>query len=217
MTRKQPTVPIHRETDETRRLILEAARRLFMKHGYRAVSTRQVADACGLTQPALYHHFMGKEGLYVAVLLAETGRLRGGLERLAQRDESATARLRQVAHYLLMSTDYDFALMQHDMRAELSPASRAVVSESFMVGVVAPLAGLVAVGQQVGELPDPLVGRLTVQAAALVFLSLVAHFLDSPADSAIVKPVRAEATAALVVDLLLHGLAGTPTAGSATN
>src|SRR5690349_3359337 len=51
------------EREETAKLILQAARQLFMAHGYRAVSTRQVAEAVGLTQPALYHHFATKEEL----------------------------------------------------------------------------------------------------------------------------------------------------------
>jgi AcrR family transcriptional regulator len=42
---------------ETRCLILQAAHRPFMEQGYRAVSTRQIAAACGITQPALYRHF----------------------------------------------------------------------------------------------------------------------------------------------------------------
>jgi len=45
---------------ETRKVVLQAARRLFLEFGFHAVSTRQIAEACGLTQPALYHHFANK-------------------------------------------------------------------------------------------------------------------------------------------------------------
>ena len=43
-----------------------------MAHGYRAVSTRQVAEAVGLTQPALYHHFATQADLYQGLLFSAT-------------------------------------------------------------------------------------------------------------------------------------------------
>ena len=62
----------NRDSDgEGRQRILAVARSLFMTRGYRAVSTREIAEAVGVTQPALYHHFAGKEELYVAVLEEE--------------------------------------------------------------------------------------------------------------------------------------------------
>ncbi|MGL4818643.1 MAG: TetR/AcrR family transcriptional regulator, partial [Bacilli bacterium] len=53
---------------DTRETIIEAAKTLFMTHGYRAVSTRMIAKDCGITQPALYHHFSDKQALYTEVL-----------------------------------------------------------------------------------------------------------------------------------------------------
>jgi len=43
-----------------RDLIIEEAARLFIEHGYAATSVRQIAEACGCTEAALYYHF--KEG-----------------------------------------------------------------------------------------------------------------------------------------------------------
>ncbi|RPI97132.1 MAG: TetR/AcrR family transcriptional regulator [Chloroflexi bacterium] len=40
--------------------IIEEAARLFMDQGYAATSVRQIAEACGCTEAALYYHF--KEG-----------------------------------------------------------------------------------------------------------------------------------------------------------
>ncbi len=39
---------------ETQGTILRTAEQLFMTYGYGAVSTRHMAGACGLAQPALY-------------------------------------------------------------------------------------------------------------------------------------------------------------------
>ncbi len=39
--------------------ILEAAARLFMEHGYKTTSVRQIAEQVGCTEAALYYHFPG--------------------------------------------------------------------------------------------------------------------------------------------------------------
>jgi AcrR family transcriptional regulator len=52
-----------------RELLIETAARLFQEYGYNATSVRQIADAVGVTESALYYHFKeGKRGLFQAVL-----------------------------------------------------------------------------------------------------------------------------------------------------
>ena len=48
--------------------ILDAAMRVFRRHGLRRSSIEQVAEAAGLTRQALYHHFESKEALFRAVI-----------------------------------------------------------------------------------------------------------------------------------------------------
>jgi len=50
--------------------ILDAAMRVFRRHGFRRSSIKQVAEAAGLTRQALYHHFLSKEALFRACLEA---------------------------------------------------------------------------------------------------------------------------------------------------
>ncbi len=52
-----------RERAETRRKILEAARRMFVQHGYEATTMRAIAAKIGYTPTAIYHHFRNKEAL----------------------------------------------------------------------------------------------------------------------------------------------------------
>jgi AcrR family transcriptional regulator len=199
------------ERDETARLIVQAARRLFMAHGYRAVSTRQVAEAVGLTQPALYHHFATKEELYVAVALGEVARLRGGIERLARREGAVRERLHGIARFMLTTVDYDFPQMYHDMGAELGEKSRATLGAAFYGGVIAPLAALFAEGQGTGELRDEAQGALNPSGAAGLFMAFAAHFLDRPlVGERTTIPNGVEASATLLIDLLFNGLAIKP-------
>jgi AcrR family transcriptional regulator len=47
---------------------VEQATALFAREGYDRVTIKQLAAACGITEPALYRHFDSKEAIYVAVL-----------------------------------------------------------------------------------------------------------------------------------------------------
>lgn len=56
------------EKQSTKELYLIAALRLFAEKGYDAVSVSQIAAAVGLTPPALYRHFAGKQALFDAII-----------------------------------------------------------------------------------------------------------------------------------------------------
>jgi AcrR family transcriptional regulator len=48
--------------------VLETARRLFSRQGYRATSMRQIAETCDMSVGNLYHHFGGKETIFSTLL-----------------------------------------------------------------------------------------------------------------------------------------------------
>ncbi|BAM88115.1 MULTISPECIES: TetR/AcrR family transcriptional regulator [Bradyrhizobium] len=48
--------------------ILDAAMRVFRRHGFRRSSIEQAAEEAGLTRQALYHHFASKETLFRALI-----------------------------------------------------------------------------------------------------------------------------------------------------
>jgi AcrR family transcriptional regulator len=53
---------------ERRGQILREAARCFGTRGFRGTTTRDVANAVGITEAALYRHFAGKEAIYAAIL-----------------------------------------------------------------------------------------------------------------------------------------------------
>lgn len=64
--------------------ILEIAVRLFAERGYHGVSMDDIGSAAGVTGPALYHHFRGKEAMLAAALTpVSESLLTGGRERVA--------------------------------------------------------------------------------------------------------------------------------------
>jgi AcrR family transcriptional regulator len=211
MPRRRQVSGSGHESEETKHLLLHTARHLFLSEGYHAISTRQITDACGLTHPALYHYFTGKEDLYVSMLLEEIARLHAVLDRLSQRDEQTVLeRLRRVTLFLLTTTNYDFTLMQHDIESELALPAQEALGIAFTNGVIEPLAHIFAQGQQQGQIHNFTHEGLNTTGLATLLLTLIAHFLTSRVPG-IVVPTRGRSSAVvtteLIMHLLLHGIA----------
>lgn len=56
--------------------ILDAALAVFAEKGYAAGSMREIASRVGVTEPALYRHFPGKEALFLALVRVTATHLR---------------------------------------------------------------------------------------------------------------------------------------------
>jgi AcrR family transcriptional regulator len=58
-----------RPRGEPRRLLLEAARELFAHQGYNGTSTREIADAAGVSETLMFRYFGSKVGLFREALV----------------------------------------------------------------------------------------------------------------------------------------------------
>jgi AcrR family transcriptional regulator len=86
--------------------ILQIAVGLFATKGYHGVSMDDIGSAAGVTGPALYHHFAGKEAMLVAALIpVSDGLLQGGRARVAEHPGDPRAAL-----ISLIDFHVDFAL-----------------------------------------------------------------------------------------------------------
>jgi len=56
------------EAQQTRINILNAALAIFSRKGYESTRLEDIAETAGVTRGAIYHHFGGKEGLFLALL-----------------------------------------------------------------------------------------------------------------------------------------------------
>jgi AcrR family transcriptional regulator len=66
--------PARRPRGEPRRLLLDAARELFARRDYRSTTTREIAEAAGVSEYLLFRHFGSKAGLFrEALVLPFTG------------------------------------------------------------------------------------------------------------------------------------------------
>ena len=56
-----------RNADATRAAILDAAERVFLRHGFSAASLSDIAKEASVTKSLIHHHFHSKQGLWEAV------------------------------------------------------------------------------------------------------------------------------------------------------
>ncbi|MEU7914420.1 SACE_7040 family transcriptional regulator [Microbispora bryophytorum] len=94
-------------TRNRRAEILEAAAGLFAARGFHGVSIEDIGAAVGVSGPALYRHFSGKEALLTEMLLDISERLREQGARLATTADPDTA---DAALDALLSGHIEFAL-----------------------------------------------------------------------------------------------------------
>ncbi|MCK4460447.1 MAG: TetR/AcrR family transcriptional regulator [candidate division Zixibacteria bacterium] len=74
--RQSPKLP----PEKRRGQLLASARKLFVKKGYRATTTEEIARNAKLTKGALYHHFKSKEDIFLELVKSIAERNRATLE-----------------------------------------------------------------------------------------------------------------------------------------
>lgn len=82
----------------TRERILFVAGDLFARQGFFATTTRQIADAVGIRQPSLFHHFASKDAIASALLEWDLGRAFPHVQAIARLPEPAGVRLFRYLH-----------------------------------------------------------------------------------------------------------------------
>jgi AcrR family transcriptional regulator len=180
MPKERAPGPPKAATEETRQSILRAAHSLFMELGYRAVTTRMVAEACGVKQPLLYYHFADKETLYLDVHREQMATSRAALERISARHhEPVPARLHAVICYLRRSSQQNMGVFFHELKHEMSPSMRSTLKDLFLVGIVTPIMSIFEDGVRSGFLRSSTDGGVSPRLATYLLLSAVSSFSGS--------------------------------------
>jgi AcrR family transcriptional regulator len=85
--------------EERRAAILRAVRRVFAAKGFDGTTTRELADAAGVSEALLFKHFPNKEALFSAMKLSLNEQDLGRLERMKQLEPSVST-LVLLVHFL---------------------------------------------------------------------------------------------------------------------
>jgi TetR/AcrR family fatty acid metabolism transcriptional regulator len=159
-------------SEEKRRVILDAAVRVFARKGYHASRVGDIAEEAGVAHGLLYHYFASKEELLETVFRETWSELLEAFARVADSDEPAVEQLRQVAAILLRSWRRDPDLVRVLVR-EVG-RSQTLPSRVDEIGAVfEAIERIVERGQAEGELRDDVQPRL----AAWIFYGAIEEIL----------------------------------------
>lgn len=167
--RTHPGRPPAREAGQVRAALLEAARKLFARHGFAAVKVRQIAIEAGTTAAMIHYYFGDKQGLYDALIEQIVAPVFQRLEVLAQSQVDSTAALTELlGRYMrtLAANPWLPALVLREVIAEEGPLRQRFIQQRMPGGGL--LVGLIRRGQEAGRIRTDLDPTL----AALSFISM---------------------------------------------
>ena len=189
--------------EEKRRLLLDAAVRVFARKGYHTCRVGDIAEEAGVAHGLLYHYFASKEELLETVFRVNWSDLLEAVKTVEESGEPAREQLRQVAAILLRSwrrdPDLVRVLVREVARSPQVQLRVAEIGEAFQA-----IERIVRRGQEAGEFRSDLDPRL----AAVIFYGALEEILTGwvlgqlpDGDDEV---ARAERT---VVELVCGGLA----------
>lgn len=144
---------------DKRRLILDAAVRVFARSGYHGARVGDIAEEAGVAHGLLYHYFSSKEEVLATVFRENWRALLETLHRVEADDEPADEKLRGVTKVILRSWRNDPDLVRVMVReVARSPHLQAQVDEVREVFLV--LQRIVEEGQAKGVFRPDLDARL---------------------------------------------------------
>jgi TetR/AcrR family fatty acid metabolism transcriptional regulator len=196
-------------TADKRRLLLDAAVRVFARKGFHTARVGDIAEEAGVAHGLLYHYFSSKDEVLATIFRETWTDLLGAVDDVEKSGEDAREQLRQVAAILLRSWRRNPDLVRVLVR-EVTRTAEVERRVGEIDAAFEALERIIRRGQSAGELRDDLDPRL----AAVVFYGALEEILTGwvlgqlpDGDDEI---ARAEET---VVEILAGGLAlGAPLA-----
>lgn len=190
--------------NKTHQKIVKVARDLFMEFGYRAVSTRRIADACGITQPTLYHHYPNKKTIYLEVLKSELFDMQTALKRIIKRcGDNLEECVFQVTYYILINKPSSMGQMFHDIKNELDEEHQKEIQQWWIESYQAPIASIFEKGIKEGKIRNPAeFGSYPVPSAYLLLSLISSKHMEQQVPEHVAKE-----QARLYTKVILYGLA----------
>jgi TetR/AcrR family fatty acid metabolism transcriptional regulator len=189
--------------EDKRRLLLDAAVRVFARKGYHAARVGDIAEEAGVAYGLLYHYFSSKEEVLRNVFRETWRALIQTIESVERGEDTPREQLRKVAEILLRSWKRDPDLV----RVLVLEVTRSQLLAGEMDEIVASFAVIQAIVER-GQADGSIRGDLDARLASYVFYGAIDELLtgwvlgrlpDSDEDLA-----RAERT---VVEIVAGGLA----------
>jgi AcrR family transcriptional regulator len=191
---------------DKRRIILEAAVRVFARQGFHTCRVSDIADEAGVAYGLVYHYFSSKEEILDTLFLERWDVM---LEAIAEVDGSSRSpreKLQAIAGFIVDSYRHDPELMKVII-VEVTRAAN-TFGRTHLVKIreaYGQIAGIVARAQAAGVFRE----QISPEFAALAFYGLIEQVLTGWIfDSESVGEDELERAKALIVETICRGLEG---------
>ncbi len=189
---------------EKRRLILDAAVRVFARQGFHTCRVSDIADEAGVAYGLVYHYFASKEQMLDTLFLDRWDVMLAAIAETDASDRPPREKLRAVASFIIDSYRRDPDVMKVII-VEVTRAANtfgrthlAKIRDAYD-----SIARIVAAGQRAGDFGD----AITPEFAAQAFYGSVEQVLTGWIfDAAPVGDQEFERAKTMIVDLICDGL-----------
>ena len=189
------------EVSVARTRVLDAAEKLFMERGYASVTMRDIADALGVKQAALYYHApKGKEQLYREVVTRHMIHQREGLEKaIAAAPPKLEAQLGAITDWLVEQAPVDLMRMVRSDAVQISESYAEELIKQVDHAMMQPIVAVITAAQARGE-----VRQIVPQMVGGMLMALTnwAVYFDSTSRFSVSSKVMMR----LVLELMLNGI-----------
>jgi AcrR family transcriptional regulator len=190
--------------EQTQRTIIATAERLFMSHGYRAISTRRIAEECGITQPALYHHFPNKQAIYLEVVRTIMVQTEQAMTDVIQDYANSKDRIQRIAYFMIMNHQGDMTQMFHDLQYEIDEEHRQTIQDWWMRSYFNPVMQTLTEGIAKGDVMS--LPSAPPMELSFFVLEMMKSFLPPSKQDYEARREFAEKKSNMLVDILFDGI-----------
>jgi TetR/AcrR family fatty acid metabolism transcriptional regulator len=158
--------------EDKRRLLLDAAVRVFARKGYHAARVGDIAEEAGVAYGLLYHYFSSKEEVLRNVFRETWRALIATIESVERGEDTPREQLRKVAEILLRSWKRDPDLV----RVLVLEVTRSQLLAGEMDEIVASFSVIQAIVER-GQADGSIRGDLDARLASYVFYGAIDELL----------------------------------------
>ena len=159
---------------DKRRIILDAAVRVFARQGFHTCRVSDIADEAGVAYGLVYHYFQSKDEVLDTLFLERWDVMLDAIREVDASDEPARAKLRAIASFIIESYRHDPDVMKVII-VEVTRAANsfgavhlAKISEAY-----GQISGIVEQAQRRGEFRD----AVSPEFAAMAFYGAIEQVL----------------------------------------
>ncbi|CDO03575.1 HTH-type transcriptional repressor KstR2 [Oceanobacillus picturae] len=184
-----------KDPEWTKSRILNVAQQLFMEKGYRAVTTREIAAQCEITQPALYYHYSDKQSLYIAMLERFVSHIQKRIHVVG--DGTIAERLEGMLEVLSAEHPTSMMMMVHDILVEFKEENRKRIFSLWKETYLDPFIKIFEEMQKEGMLRESIQPEDAARFCLLTLGQTMSQWKE--------KPKTLAGQYSLLVDLILNG------------